>query len=258
MAERFSTWATVYGTSRSDYSINQVRSLKLDVTNEQSVRAAVDTILNAEERIDILINNAGIALTGASELTPVQAASRQLDVNYFGAVRTTQAVLPTMRQQGGGLILNISSMAAAVPYPFRTAYAASKAAMEAWAWGLKLEVAPFGIGVCCVQVGECRTSISDREQAEFPQYDRGVYRVAADIVVSNYRNGEANGMQPEDFARSIERIVRRPNAGIRFRYSVGPLHQRFLFACRNFLPQSIVELIVRTMFMTPQNYHSEK
>lgn len=253
MARRFSRWATVYGTSRKEFSSSTFHCLKLDVTDEQSVTAAVETVVNEQGRIDILINNAGIALTGAVEMTPVQSSARQLDVNFFGAIRTTQAVLPQMRKQDSGLVLNISSMAAAVPYPFRSTYAASKAALEAWAWGLRLEVAPYGIAVSCVQVGECQTKISERERAEFPAYEQGTYQSVADLIHTNYRKGEARGMLSEELARSVERIIRLPRSKIRFRYSAGPLTQRILFACRHFLPQAVVEAIVRKMFMTAQS-----
>lgn len=169
IAGRLPRWAKVYGASRTDYELSGCQRLTLDVTDPASVQRAVDQVLSTEGRIDVLINNAGSVLSGPSESTLDSDALRQLDVNFLGAMRITNAVLPAMRSQHSGLILNISSMAAAVPLPFRSIYAASKAAREAWAWGLRLEVKPFGIGVTCLQVGDCRTELSQHSLAAFAQ-----------------------------------------------------------------------------------------
>ncbi len=118
------------------------------------VRVAVDQVLSIEGRLDVLVNHAGSVLSGPGEWTSEESALRQMDVNFMGAVRMTSAVLPTMRSQGTGLILNVSSMAAAIPLPYRSIYAASKAALEAWAWSLRLEVKSSGIGVTYLQVGD--------------------------------------------------------------------------------------------------------
>ena len=122
-----------------------VTHLQADVTDETQVNAAVAEILRREGRIDILINNAGFGISGAIEFTPPQEARRQFDVNFFGMVNMNHAVLPVMRQQGGGRIVNMSSVAAPIAIPFQAYYSASKAAVRTYTLALASEVRPFGI-----------------------------------------------------------------------------------------------------------------
>ncbi len=119
---RLSHWARVYGTTRTDHELSGCQRLELDVTDPTSVQRAVDQVLTAEGRIDVLINNAGSVLSGPSESTPEHDALRQLDVNFVGAMRMTNAVLPAMRSQRSGLILNISSTDATYAKSFESAY----------------------------------------------------------------------------------------------------------------------------------------
>ncbi|MFO1045732.1 MAG: SDR family oxidoreductase [Planctomycetaceae bacterium] len=250
ISQRLAEWAVVYGGSRSGAAPDGVRRIQMDVGDEESISSAVNQIIASESRVDVLINNAGIVLSGASERTPISSVSRLIDVNFLGAMRTTHTLLPQMREQRSGLILNISSMAAAVPLPFRSCYAASKAALEAWAWSLRLEVKSFGICVSCVQVGDCQTNLSDHELSELPDHDQGVYRDVEQSTHARYRRDEANGMKPDRLAESVERIVKKPFSRIRFRHAAGPLTQRILFAFRHVLPEWAAELIIRQMYMS--------
>ena len=131
-----------------------VTHLQADVTDETQVNAAVAEILRREGRIDILINNAGFGISGAIEFTPPQEARRQFDVNFFGMVNMNRAVLPVMRQQGGGRIVNMSSVAAPIAIPFQAYYSASKAAVRTYSLALASEVRPFGIEVCVIMPGD--------------------------------------------------------------------------------------------------------
>ena len=136
-----------------------VTHLQADVTDETQVNAAVAEILRREGRIDILINNAGFGISGAIEFTPPQEARRQFDVNFFGMVNMNRAVLPVMRQQGGGRIVNMSSVAAPIAIPFQAYYSASKAAVRTYSLALASEVRPFGIEVCVIMPGDIATDV---------------------------------------------------------------------------------------------------
>ena len=145
-----------------------VTHLQADVTDEAQVNAAVAEILRREGRIDILINNAGFGISGAIEFTPAQEARRQFDVNFFGMVNMNRAVLPIMRQQGGGRIVNMSSVAAPIAIPFQAYYSASKAAVRTYSLALASEVRPFGIEVCgdVVYHGRIARSVAVMEHDE--------------------------------------------------------------------------------------------
>lgn len=137
-----------------------VMHLQADVTDEAQVDAAVAEVLHREGRIDILINNAGFGISGAIEFTPTQEARRQFDVNFFGMVNMNRAVLPVMRQQGGGRIVNMSSVAAPIAIPFQAYYSASKAAVRTYSLALASEVRPFGIEVCVIMPGDIATGFT--------------------------------------------------------------------------------------------------
>ena len=127
---------------------------------EETLAAAIQEILKREDHIDVLINNAGFGISGAVEFTKTEDAQHQLDVNFFGMVRMNRQVLPVMRRQCYGRIVNLSSVAGAIPIPFQTYYSASKAAINSYTMALANEVKPFGIQVCCVQPGDIRTGFT--------------------------------------------------------------------------------------------------
>ncbi|MFR8873989.1 MAG: SDR family NAD(P)-dependent oxidoreductase [Oscillospiraceae bacterium] len=130
----------VYELSRRDSRQAGITHLPCDVTRQDQVEAAVQTVVDREGRIDIVVNNAGFGISGAVEFTDTEDARRLLDVNFFGMVRVNRAVLPHLRRAGGGRIVNLSSVAAVAPIPFQTYYSASKAAVKLpipWPWPMK-------------------------------------------------------------------------------------------------------------------------
>ena len=151
----------VYEFSRREAPEGAVRHIPADVTDEESVTRAVEQVIREAGRIDILLNNAGFGISGAAEFTPLEEARRQLEVNFWGMVRVTRAVLPYMRRQGGGRIVNTSSVAAPVPIPFQTYYSVSKAAINSFTMSVANEVRPFGITLCAVMPGDTRTGFTD-------------------------------------------------------------------------------------------------
>ncbi len=157
---------TVYATARRLESIKDladrgIRTLALDVTDENSMAAAVRTIEEESGAIGVLINNAGYGLYGAIEQVPMDEIRRQFETNFFGLVRLTQLVLPAMRTAGRGRILNVSSMGGRVTLPGGAFYHASKYAVEAFSDALRMEVAQFGIDVVIIEPGPVKTAWND-------------------------------------------------------------------------------------------------
>lgn len=134
--------------------------VQLDVTNEESVRIAVQTIQDDKDRIDVLVNNAGYGLTGALEDLSIDEIKTQFETNFYGLIRTTQAVLPIMRKQRSGIIVNISSGAGRFGYPMGSAYVSTKFAIEGLSESLSFEVEPFGIKVILIEPGMIMTNFS--------------------------------------------------------------------------------------------------
>src|SRR5437868_11029861 len=152
---------TVYGTSRkaaAGETRGGVVFLPLDVTDDESVADAVREVLGRSGRIDVLVNNAGLGVTGAAEESSIEQARALFDTNVFGSIRMTRAVLPQMRQQGSGRIINISSVLGLVPAPFGALYAATKHAIEGYSESLDHEVREHGIRVLLVEPAYTRTS----------------------------------------------------------------------------------------------------
>jgi short-subunit dehydrogenase len=152
----------VYGAARrlekmKDLKQKGISTISLDITNDESIVNCVNTIIEKEGSIDVLINNAGYGSYGAVEDVPMEEARRQFDVNIFGLARLTQLVLPKMRENKFGKIVNISSMGGKVYTPFGAWYHATKHALEGWSDCLRLETKPFGIDVIVVEPGGIKT-----------------------------------------------------------------------------------------------------
>jgi NAD(P)-dependent dehydrogenase (short-subunit alcohol dehydrogenase family) len=158
----------VVATARQLDSMNDIPAelkIPLDVTREDSVKEAVTLVLQKFGRIDVLVNNAGYGLRGAVEEIPIESVKRVFDVNVFGVIRMIQAVLPQMRKQGCGRIINISSIAGKLPTPVNGIYSATKFGLEALSDSLRVELAPFGIQVVIVEPGPIKTRFDETAQS---------------------------------------------------------------------------------------------
>ncbi len=195
----------VYEFSRREIPLAGVQHIYCDVTDEPAVTAAVGRVLQAEGRIDIVVNNAGYGISGAVEFTATADATALFDTNFFGLVRVNRAVLGHMRQTGGGRIVNISSIAAPVAIPFQTYYSASKAAVNAYTCALANEVKPFGISVCAVMPGDIRTGFTDARQKS--QTGDDVYDGRIERSVAGMEKDEKQGMSPVAAGRYIAKIA---------------------------------------------------
>lgn len=157
----------VYEFSRRNIPMEGVTHLSVDVTDEDAVNAAVQQVVQKETKIDAVINCAGFGISGAVEFTSLEQAKAQFDVNFFGTVNVNKAVLPLLRRQGKGHIVNISSVAAVAHIPFQTFYSASKAAVSSYSYALANEVKPYGIHVTVVELGDICTDLQKHVRKAF-------------------------------------------------------------------------------------------
>jgi NAD(P)-dependent dehydrogenase (short-subunit alcohol dehydrogenase family) len=231
----------VYGTSRSGAPVDpRVRMLAMDVTSDTAVARAVEQVVEVESRIDVLVNNAGIGIAGAVEETSIDEARAQFETNVFGPLRTCRAVLPHMRRQGAGLIVNMSSIAGLVPVPFQAFYSASKAALESITEALRMEVKPFGIEVALLEPGDFRTAFTANRVRTAAAVDpASPYRERFDRALAVMERDERGGEPPDVVARELERIVATPSPALR--RSVGKALQRAAPALRQMLPAALYE-----------------
>ena len=232
---------TVFGTSRTP--IQDKRSytwLPLDVRSDDSVQAAVQSLLAQAGRIDLLVNNAGYVQFGAIEESSVADAQAQLDTNLFGVIRMVKAVLPVMRQQGSGRIINISSIVGQVAPAYGGLYATSKFALEGLSEALREEVRPFGVSVSLVEPSYVNTPlVSQPPTNPIAAYTPGRQAAQQSLIT----NGK-NGMEPGAVARVILRVATsRP----RLRYPVG-LDGKIALLLQRLLPESAFERVKRRVF----------
>ncbi|MBQ7923160.1 MAG: SDR family oxidoreductase [Clostridia bacterium] len=195
----------VYSCSRRDGGIPGINHIGTDVTDTVSAASAVETVIAAEGRIDVLINCAGAGISGAVEFTEAEQVKWQMDVNFMGTVNMNKAVLPHMRQAGKGRIVNISSVAAAFPIPFQAYYSASKAAINAYTCALANEVRPFGITVTAIQPGDIQTGFTASRVKSAAGDDVYGGRIARSVSVME--RDEENGMKPETAGKWIAGIA---------------------------------------------------
>jgi NAD(P)-dependent dehydrogenase (short-subunit alcohol dehydrogenase family) len=209
----------------------------MDVREDASVTEAVERILGEAGRLDAVVNSAGIGIAGAIEDTSSNEAMDLFETNFFGTLRVCRAVLPQLRAQGGGTIVNMSSIGGKFGLPFQAMYSASKFALEGLTEALRIEVKPFGIRVVLVEPGDFRTEFTAhrrRVASATPAYQRrfeqALQRAEAD---------EIDGSDPAAVARLVLRVVRHPNP--RLRYTVGNPAQRLAANIRGVLPGQLLE-----------------
>ncbi|MBA8879141.1 oxidoreductase [Phyllobacterium myrsinacearum] len=231
----------VFGTSRKQVAdLQGITMLVCDVTDEESIQKAVDEVLRLAGRIDLLVNNAGIGLLGGAEESSAMQAKALFDVNVFGVLRVTNAVLPVMRRQRKGRVINMSSILGLIPAPYNALYASTKHAIEGYSESLDHEIRTQGIRVVLVEPGATRTSFEEnltRADQPMPLYDT----VRADAERLMREIVEA-GDTPEMVA---DVVVKAANAfSPKRRYTVGKIAGQVHFL-RRFLPESFVDKNLR-------------
>ena len=235
----------VFGTSRrpAKSDDNTVQMIAMDVDDDQSVERAVQEVLSSTGRLDAVVNNAGFGVLGAVEDTSIEEAKAQMETNFFGVLRVCRAVLPTMRRQGSGHIINISSLAGIVGLPFNGLYCASKFALEGLSESLRLELRQFGVWVVLVEPGDFRSQFPAKRVVTKSSDTNPAYRDAFNRFKAGQEKDESAAPTPEPVALLIERILRSRSP--RPRYAVGMIGQRIVVPLKRILPQRIFEWAFR-------------
>jgi NAD(P)-dependent dehydrogenase (short-subunit alcohol dehydrogenase family) len=240
----------VYGTSRRPAARGadpgNVTILAADVTDDRSVKDAVATVLDREGRLDIVVNNAGMGIAGPVENTSIEQAKGQFEVNFFGALRVCRAVLPVMRKQRSGYIINIGSIGGLLAIPYQSMYSASKFALEGLSEALRMEVRPFGIRVVIIEPGDHKTALTENRQFTEISGAAKAYSPSFEAALVKTAHDEQSGPPPEQIARLLYRIVNRRHP--RMRYIIGPAPQRGAVWLKRLLPYSVLEYSLRAYY----------
>jgi NAD(P)-dependent dehydrogenase (short-subunit alcohol dehydrogenase family) len=250
----------VYATARNASSLDDLekqgmKTLSLDVTDEGSMQRAVDAVADAEGAVGVLINNAGYSQSGAVEEVPIDQWRRQIDTNVFGLVRMCQLVLPGMRAQGWGRIVNLSSMGGRMTFPGGGTYHASKYAVEALSDALRFEVANFGVKVVLIEPGLIKTRFGETAVTSIHDAtpDTGPYAAFNAAVAQSTTSAYEGAMGrmaagPEAVAKKIEKAISKKNPRARYTVTAGA---KVILGLRRFLPTRMWDGFLANQFPRP-------
>ncbi|HSI25522.1 MAG TPA: oxidoreductase [Methylotenera sp.] len=233
----------VYGTSRKGADANQYsyKMITLDVNSEQSIEAALKEVVKIEGRIDLLVNNAGFGVApGGAEESSIEQSKMMFDTNFFGIVRMTRAVVPYMRKQGKGRIINIGSILGLIPAPYMATYAATKHAVEGFSESLDHELRTRGIRVSVVEPGYTNTQFEANTLEVDTKIDE--YNIARKALAKLIKIAVAGGDDPKVVAVVVLKAANAKNP--KLRYAAGKLACRLSFL-RRFAPAALVDMGIR-------------
>ncbi len=233
----------VYELSRSGKSEDGIKHITADITDEKNVDAALKKVVDEAGGIDLLVNNAGMGISGAVEFTELSAAKKIFDVNFFGTLICIKAALPYLRKSKSGRIVNLSSVAAPVAIPFQSFYSATKSAVNSLTLALRNEVKPFGIKVCAVMPGDAKTGFTDAREKNTAGAE--LYGKAIERAVTAMEKDERNGMSPERVAKVVYRAATAKNP--KPLYTAGGVYKLFVFLTK-VLPTRLFNWIVGKVY----------
>jgi NAD(P)-dependent dehydrogenase (short-subunit alcohol dehydrogenase family) len=230
----------VYGTSRNPEKVlNSIFPLvALDVRDVESIHLAVAQIIQSTGRLDVVINNAGVGITGPLEEIPMEEIKNNFDTNFFGPIAVMKAVLPQMRQQKSGLIVNVTSLAGYMGLPYRSVYSASKGALELITEALRMEVKSFGIQITNVAPGDFATNIA-AGRFHAPIIQGSDYERAYGSILKTMDEHVDSGSNPNEMAEAVFQIIQDKNP--RIHYKVGAFMQKFSIVLKRILPDTVYE-----------------
>jgi short-subunit dehydrogenase len=230
----------VYGTSRNANMIKEhpFKLVSLDVNDTETISTAVNEVISKEGRLDILINNAGMGITGPIEETPTNEMRNVFNTNFFGAIDVMKAVLPQMRVQKSGLIINVTSIAGYMGLPFRGIYSATKGALEIATEAIRMEVKTFGIKVTNIAPGDFATNIASGRY-HTPVFENSPYKETYQSNLDLMNTHVDSGSDPIEMAKEIYKIINTSNP--RVHYRVGDFLQKFSIFLKKVLPDTIYE-----------------
>ena len=233
----------VYGTGRNP-KINEKNGyslIPLDVTKPETISLAIDSIIKIEGRLDVLVNNAGMGITGPIEDTPTNEMRKVFETNFFGAIDMMKAVLPQMRKQQSGTIINVTSIAGYMGLPFRGVYSATKGALDLVSEAIRMEVKEFGIQIATIAPGDVATNIA-AGRYHTPVFENSAYKEKYQMNLDLMDSHVDSGMDPIKMAEKIHQIInlKQPNV----HYRVGAFMEKFSTLLKKILPSKQYEKLL--------------
>ncbi len=234
---------TVYGTSRNPqyYPESKFPILTLDVANTQSIKKCIVEVIDLEDKLDVLINNAGAGITGPVEEILDEEIKRNFETNFFGPINVIKAVLPQMRNQNSGLIINITSIAGYMGLPYRGIYSASKGALELITEAIRMEIKDFNISMTNVAPGDFATNIA-AGRYHAPVKEDSPYKDKYGSVLKAIDEDVNKGNDPIVVAEMIYKVIETNNPKIH--YKVGAFMQKFSIVLKRILPDRVYEKLL--------------
>ena len=230
----------VYGLSRKNTESEFFKTIPTDITDHSQVEHAISEILKAEKRIDLLINNAGMGMVGAVEDSNKEEILKLFNLNLVGAVQMMSGVLPKMRAQKAGKIINISSIGSEMGLPFRGFYSASKSALDKVTEAIRYEVSPWKIEVCTLHLGDIKTKIAEnRVKTEVSE----PYKKTFEKVYALMNSHVDDGSEPAEVAEYIEKLITKKSW--KAHYYFGKFGQKIGVPLKWILPQNFYENLMK-------------
>jgi len=251
----FYTYATMRDLDKSKAITNitqkeklSLEILQLDVTADKSVKEAINKITNEQERIDVLVNNAGFALVGAFEEISIEEFKEQYETNVFGVIRVTQAVLPIMRNQRCGTIVNISSIAGKIGFPLTSAYVSSKFALEGVSESMAYEIEQFGIKVILIEPGVIKTNFNNNLKIgkRVANNQNSSYKEMTQKRITGFQPRFESGTPPVDVAKVILKAITSENLS-KLRYLVGNDAFKLIKIRNNISDKEFGKLVIKSV-----------
>ncbi|MDG1064088.1 MAG: SDR family oxidoreductase [Flavobacteriaceae bacterium] len=233
----------VYGTSRTpnNYKDLPFELLALDLHKSQTFSAVLDQIIAKHDRLDVLVNNAGAGITGPLEETPIETSKAAFETNFFGPIALLNAVLPQMRQQKYGLVINITSIAAYMGLPFRGVYSATKSALEVITEAYRMELAPFNVQLTAVAPGDFATNIAE-SRFHTPAAKASPYHDDFQKTLRLMDDHVHKAKNPQPMADMVLKIINTSQP--KPHYRVGTWLQKFSIVLKMILPQKVYERLI--------------
>ncbi len=230
----------VFGTSRNpqNYPLSTFPIVALDVTKKESVLSCIKTVTEAEGRLDVVINNAGAGITGPIEEIPESEIKRNFETNFFGPINVIKAVLPQMRKQNSGLIINITSIAGYMGLPYRGIYSASKAALEVITEAFRMEIKDFNINMTNIAPGDFATNIA-AGRFHAPVIEGSPYQKKYGSVLKAIDEDVNKGNDPIVVAEMVYKVIETKQPKIH--YKAGAFIQKFSIVLKHILPDKVYE-----------------
>ncbi len=233
----------VYGTGRNpkNNENNGYSLLPLDVTKPETISLAINLILEKEGRLDVLVNNAGMGITGPIEDTPTTEMRKVFETNFFGAIDVMKAVLPQMRKQQSGTIINVTSIAGYMGLPYRGVYSATKGALDLVSESIRMEVKAFGIQIATIAPGDVATNIA-AGRYHTPVFDNSAYKEKYQLNLDLMDSHVDRGMNPIKMAEKIYYIINLKQPKVHYR--VGAFMEKFSILLKKILPSTRYEKLL--------------